>query len=1832
MLAGRFKGVFVAIILFISGFVVQAQEPGLPVINFMTDDLGGDVQLTWEPQSGSHTLIVVREKQNPYTFVPQDGVYYSADNNYTFGEEVEGPAIVVVDVETDNSAIITGLIPGIEYEFVAYAYNDNGGNPDYLIDPTFATVNVFTSAAPDLFEYTLSPDNSYVDITFDQSVFNNLTNPVTTADFLLTFNLNGAPGNSASIDKITDIYDNPLSGGEYIIRLHLIYANPIDGRESIDLELISNEVGNAHGVFIGANFLFADQLLNCVDPTETIANVQITDLNGGKFGITWDYVSGAVDVFIMAVENDVKSQDPSDGIRYNINTTFGVGDVIGNGHAMVYESTNYVELDFSGGSFYNLYLYPVSGTCYALTPVTAQVNNSSEVTFANGNALNTINSVDPGLLPVFEFDVIAPGTNGQFSTLNVYLDPISSITNLTSIFNSVQITRSGSGKTEVGNIETDRFNFTSLFQGGNSVGTINATTEHFIISATLNSNFVDRFIDWQTIVFRLDQSSIVDFSGGNLATAAVAYSSDNGNFNEIEVIATQLNLVQFIDGIYERGQIIGLFPVVEATDVKGAFDLDFNDQITLTTSPNLDPVYTDVFSDGLLDFSVNSDLSFNIAGTSDVILVAEPSNLSIGLGTVTIQDNIMPTILEVNFGVPVVNNDNLVQSISIVYDEVMDAGTAPAISFNGSTEFTSNGDGSWTSTYQDKDTYIETFTHSGNNDIITGESILISDGAFDPSGNNGETGSFGTFDINVVPCEQIVATITSYENTNCTASNGFFEISISSGVTSSYSVEVIGQGTGYTDFLTGFTGGATIPDLPADLYTIIITDDDSGCSTTFERDILDNPINSIFGSIASTPVTSCQLPNGTITISDGDILWNGIGQPAQDYSVAIYDAQFGLLGDLGPSGSDLTISGLDVGTYYLEAIGSVNDCPTSLTGITISDNTVSPTANAISIPNTGCTIDNGSIDLIPGGTAGPFTFEWSVGGNIIGNTEDLTGLAEGIYDYNVIDDATGCSVSGQVTVDLGSPSNPIINQDLVQNRTSCVTPNGSIAVTITGGSGDYSYAWTYGGSGYATQEDISGLDIGFYEITVTDNATGCFSVQGFTITDLTQEPIVNLSATPNSSCDTPNGFVLSNVSGGTGPYTYSWTSNGGFTSTDSEIYNLPADTYFLEVTDQPTGCSSSPVSVVINNSFTPITGVSFTGGTTICSNETATLSVTFQGGSGPFDLEIDNGVGVISNYVSGDPIIVSPSTNTTYNIVSLTDANSCQPDTYPAPVTVNVNQIPTNASNVLISSVNITETTAKIEWSNGSGSSRLVVVKEGAAVDAAPQNGVSYTGNSVFGTGTQIGNGNFVVYKGSVSSVTVTGLSPGTTYHVVVYDYNATCYASGTTDISFITDGCGSVPPIVNSNTLTEVICNGESTNLLLSSSTSGVTFNWTASGTDVTGFSDGTGTTITQTLTNSTAIPQIVTYTATATIGTCTGPETIIQVTVQPTPAAYAVTGSGSICPGQGSTAIIGLADSDVGVNYKLILAGSQVGSNVAGTGGPIEFPLVSLAGIYSVEASAVSGASGNCVNIMTGTYEVVEDPLPQLSGSISGNVSVCENESGITYSVTDPGNINDWNWTVPNGIVIVDGANTNSITVAVLSGASSGAISVFGSNSCGTSGTLSTNISVQPGFTANIITEPEIWAGRGALYSIETVENVTAVEWFFSDGNSSNGISPTYTFGDPGDYEIFAIVTNDQNCTANASTSVTVGELAKIIIKNVVTPNGDGSNDILFIENLEYYPNTQVKFLDRWGKELISIDDYQNDWDLTVNGEVIPSGSYICVAKLPDGDVYTMTVTVIK
>ena len=120
-----------------------------------------------------------------------------------------------------------------------------------------------------------------------------------------------------------------------------------------------------------------------------------------------------------------------------------------------------------------------------------------------------------------------------------------------------------------------------------------------------------------------------------------------------------------------------------------------------------------------------------------------------------------------------------------------------------------------------------------------------------------------------------------------------------------------------------------------------------------------------------------------------------------------------------------------------------------------------------------------------------------------------------------------------------------------------------------------------------------------------------------------------------------------------------------------------------------------------------------------------------------------------------------------------TNAPMAQFDNFTLQAASNLADSTPNAAGGL-SIVNGSGGTATLTWSSGMNSvGSLVVMRANGPITSQPTPGASYTADSIFANGTDLGGGNYVVYVGSGNTVTVTGLSAGINYSAAVYAYNS---------------------------------------------------------------------------------------------------------------------------------------------------------------------------------------------------------------------------------------------------------------------------------------------------------------------------------------------------------------------------------------------------------------------------------------------------------------------------
>lgn len=135
----------------------------------------------------------------------------------------------------------------------------------------------------------------------------------------------------------------------------------------------------------------------------------------------------------------------------------------------------------------------------------------------------------------------------------------------------------------------------------------------------------------------------------------------------------------------------------------------------------------------------------------------------------------------------------------------------------------------------------------------------------------------------------------------------------------------------------------------------------------------------------------------------------------------------------------------------------------------------------------------------------------------------------------------------------------------------------------------------------------------------------------------------------------------------------------------------------------------------------------------------------------------------------------------------------------------------------------------------------------------------------------------------------------------------------------------------------------------------------------------------------------------------------------------------------------------------------------------------------------------------------------------------------------------------------------------------------------------------------------------------------------WFLEGSSNSISNTATVTFTNPGSQGAYtiAVYVND-SCGYNAGAYETIIVLppCNVEIPNVITPNGDNSNEFFKIKNIQFHPNTRVTIFDRWGLKVYENGNYNNEW----RGNDVSDGTYFYVVDVPDDKQYTGFVTVFR
>ena len=158
----------------------------------------------------------------------------------------------------------------------------------------------------------------------------------------------------------------------------------------------------------------------------------------------------------------------------------------------------------------------------------------------------------------------------------------------------------------------------------------------------------------------------------------------------------------------------------------------------------------------------------------------------------------------------------------------------------------------------------------------------------------------------------------------------------------------------------------------------------------------------------------------------------------------------------------------------------------------------------------------------------------------------------------------------------------------------------------------------------------------------------------------------------------------------------------------------------------------------------------------------------------------------------------------------------------------------------------------------------------------------------------------------------------------------------------------------------------------------------------------------------------------------------------------------------------------------------------------------------------------------------------------------------------------------------------------------------------------------------TVKIIATPDSILDQGLKATLSANGTFDSLLW------STGAITASIIVEKSGIYSIRVVDFN--GCDAVDSITIEYLPEKPFSAMNVITPNDDGYNDVWKVSDIDQYRPCKVRIFNRWGDELYSSGDYQNNWAGTYKGKKLPEGTYYYVLETKDGVVYKGAINILK
>jgi hypothetical protein len=861
----------------------------------------------------------------------------------------------------------------------------------------------------------------------------------------------------------------------------------------------------------------------------------------------------------------------------------------------------------------------------------------------------------------------------------------------------------------------------------------------------------------------------------------------------------------------------------------------------------------------------------------------------------------------------------------------------------------------------------------------------------------------------------------------------------------------------------------------------------------------------------------------------------------------------------GATGINYQPGALTATTYYRQKQSSASGCGTLTTNtvtITVYPNFVPGTiaASQSICYNTVPALLTGTV---PSGGNTPYTYQWQSSPDNVTFT-NITGATALTYQPPALisstyyrlnqTSASGCGTVTTNTVTITVYPN-LVAGTIAFNQGICynTVPVQLTGTAPTGGNTPYTYQWQNSPNG-TTWTNITGAttlnyqppaltSTTYYRLNQT-SASGCGTVTTNTVTIIVYPNFVVGSISANQTiCYNTVPAQLTGVApaGGNPPYTYQWQNspNGttwnnitGATGLNYQPPALVSTTYYRLNQTSASGCGTLTTNVVTITVYPILVPGTIAANQSICSN-TAPAQLTGTaptGGNPPYTYQWQS----------------SPDGSTWTNIAGATGLNY-QPGVLTATTFYRLNQTSSSGcGTVPTNTVTITVNLLPVPTITGP-----------ASVCVNSTGNVYSTQTGMTGYLWTVSAGGTITAGSGTSAITVTWSTTGAKTVTVNYT-NANGCTAATPTVYNVTVNPLPVPTITGSTSLCV-----NSGNYTYSTEAGMTGYLWTVSagGTIV----SGAGTNailVTWTL----AGAQTVSVNYTNALGCTAATPTVLNVTVNPLPgAAGIINGSTAVCAGTSGVPYSTAPIPNTTYYVWTVPPGASIATGAGTTAITVNYSASATSGYVTVYGNNV------CGNGAPYSLPVTVTALPGAAGTITGPTSVCQGSTGNIYSVPVIANATGYVWTVPPGATITAGANTNSITVSYSMTATSGAVTVYGTNQCGNGASSSLNVTVLglPAPAGPISGPTSVCQGTMyQVYSVAPIANATSYLWTLPPGAwfQSGATSNTITVG-------FSITATSGTMTVRGTNSCGNGNASSLYITVTLKPPkpiiGGGAGD---------------------------------------------------------------------